>query len=112
MDISSYTRSEQPRVAGKHLTRLAKNDMAAVTYSNPASWASKLLVGSETAVAGYFYVSLNSWRYYFSFKTLPVSFKCSLFPKMNLNACIKKEPTTIADVEFEVNYYEIKSSDY
>ena len=32
MDISSYTQSEQPRVAGKHSTRLAKNAMAAVTY--------------------------------------------------------------------------------
>ena len=82
---------------------LAKNDMAAVTYSNPASWASKLLVGSETTVAGYIYLSLNIRRSYFSFKTLPASFKRSLFPKMNLNTCIKKEPTTIADVEFEVN---------
>ena len=32
MDISSHTKSEQPRVAGKHLTRLAKNGMVAVTY--------------------------------------------------------------------------------
>ena len=32
MDISLYTQSEQRRVAGKHLTRLAKNSMAAVTY--------------------------------------------------------------------------------
>ena len=32
IDISLYTYSEQPGVAGKHLTRLAKNGMAAVTY--------------------------------------------------------------------------------
>ena len=32
MVISSYTQSEQPRLAGKHLTRLAKNGIAAVTY--------------------------------------------------------------------------------
>ena len=31
MNISSYTKSEQPRVAEKYLTRLAKNGMAAVT---------------------------------------------------------------------------------
>ena len=30
LDISSNTQSGQPRVAGKPLTRLAKNDMAAV----------------------------------------------------------------------------------
>ena len=29
-EISSYTKSEQPRVAGKHLTRHAKNGYAAV----------------------------------------------------------------------------------
>ena len=32
MDISPYTQSEQPRVAGKHSTRLEKNSMAVVTY--------------------------------------------------------------------------------
>ena len=32
MNKSSYTQSEQLRVAGKHLTRLAKIDMAVVTY--------------------------------------------------------------------------------
>ena len=33
MDISTYTQSEQPRVAGKHLTTLAKNGMAAATHT-------------------------------------------------------------------------------
>ena len=32
MDIQSYTQSEQPRVVGKHLTRLARNGMVDVTY--------------------------------------------------------------------------------
>ena len=32
MHISSYTQSEQPTVAGKHLTKHAKDGMAAVTY--------------------------------------------------------------------------------
>ena len=32
IDISSYTQSKQPRIAGKHLTRLAKNGMSVVTY--------------------------------------------------------------------------------
>ena len=31
-EISPHTKCEQPRVAGKHLMRLAKNGMAAVTY--------------------------------------------------------------------------------
>ena len=31
LDISSYMQSEQPRISGKHLTRLVKNSMAAVT---------------------------------------------------------------------------------
>ena len=30
LDISPYTKSEEPRVAGKHLTRHAKNGYAAV----------------------------------------------------------------------------------
>ena len=33
VDISTYTQSEQPRVAGKHLTILAKNGMAAATHT-------------------------------------------------------------------------------
>ena len=31
---------------------------------------------------------------------------------MNFNTCIKNEPTTNADVEFEVSYYGVKSLDY
>jgi len=57
MDISAYTQSERVRIEGKHLTRLAKNSIAAATYSNsnPASRVYKLLVGLATAaaVAGY-----------------------------------------------------------
>ena len=30
LDISPYTKSEQPRIAGKSLTRIAKNGYAAV----------------------------------------------------------------------------------
>ena len=30
LEISPYTKSEQPRIAGKHLTRHAKNDYAVV----------------------------------------------------------------------------------
>ena len=51
MNISSYTQYEQPRVAEKQFTILAKNGMAAVTYSNHASRVSKFLVGSITAAA-------------------------------------------------------------
>ena len=44
MNISMYTQSEQPMVAGKHLTRPAKNGYAAVAiYSNPTVAESKLL---------------------------------------------------------------------
>ena len=32
MDISTYTQSDQARIAEKHLTRLAENGMAAATY--------------------------------------------------------------------------------
>ena len=32
MDILSYTEFEQLKVAGKHLTKFEKNDMAAVVY--------------------------------------------------------------------------------
>ena len=49
MDISQYTESEQPRLAGKHVTRLAENGMAVVTcilHSNPASRTSNFLVES------------------------------------------------------------------
>ena len=31
-EILPYTKSEQPRIAGKYLTRIGKNDMAAVAY--------------------------------------------------------------------------------
>ena len=34
-EMSPYTKSEQPRVAGKHLTRHAKNDYAAVAIWQP-----------------------------------------------------------------------------
>ena len=34
-EISPYTKSEQPRIAGKHLTRHAKNGYSVVA-SNPA----------------------------------------------------------------------------
>ena len=37
MDISSYTNSGQPRVAGKYLTRLANNGIAIVTYTSRIS---------------------------------------------------------------------------
>ena len=54
MNISPYTQSEQPRVTGKHLTRLAKNGYAAVTYiANLLRGSSKFLVGLATAAAGY-----------------------------------------------------------
>ena len=34
-DISPYTKSEQPRIAEKHLTRLAKNGYSVVAISIP-----------------------------------------------------------------------------
>ena len=44
LDISPYTKSEQPMVAGKHLKRPAKNGYTAVAiYSNPTVAESKLL---------------------------------------------------------------------
>ena len=52
-------------------------------------------------------VSSNICISYFSFKSFQVSFKRSLLPKMNLNTCIKKEPATTGDNEFEVNCYVI-----
>ena len=33
LDISPYTKSEQPRIAGKHLTRRAKNSHSATHIS-------------------------------------------------------------------------------
>ena len=34
-EISPYTKSEQPRVVGKHLTRHAKNGYAAIAIQQP-----------------------------------------------------------------------------
>ena len=48
-DISPYTKSEQPRVAGKQ--KCEKRLRCLGIYSNSASRASKLLVGSATAAA-------------------------------------------------------------
>jgi len=56
MDISSYMQSEQARLAGKHLTRLSKNGIAAVTYiATLLRGPPKFLLGSATAamVAGF-----------------------------------------------------------
>ena len=46
INLSSYMQSEQPKVAGKHLMRLANNGMAIVTCmgSNPASRASRVFI--------------------------------------------------------------------
>ena len=49
LDISPYTKSEHPRIAGKHLTRHAKNGDAAV--AKLATRLPKFLVGTATAAA-------------------------------------------------------------
>ena len=38
---------------------------------------------------------------------LVIYFLSNLSAKMNINTCIKTEPTTMADYEFEVNIYDI-----
>ena len=57
-EISSYTKSEQPRIAGKHLTRQAKNGYAAVAILHSLRpMGLQFLVGSATAatVARYYH---------------------------------------------------------
>ena len=52
MEISPYTKSEQPRVAGKHLTRHAKISYAAVAILATLVYRTPyFLVGSATAAA-------------------------------------------------------------
>ena len=60
MDISSYTQYEQPRTAGRHLTRYAKNGMGAATYiiATLLRAPSMFLIGSATAAAVAGYTSL------------------------------------------------------
>ena len=77
MDISLYTEYEQPRVAGKHLTRLANNGMAAVTCSNPASRASTFLV----EVAGYDLYAAALWQSFRGEGRRPLSRICVKGPK-------------------------------
>ena len=49
MDISSYTQSEQPRVAGKQQTRLAQNGMAVVTcIATLLRWPPSFWKGRQT----------------------------------------------------------------
>ena len=55
---------------------------------------SKILLTELTVIFLYIYC-----RYLFSSK--------NLLPKMDVNTCIKTEPTTLADYEFEVNIYDI-----
>ena len=52
MNISTYTHSEQPIVAGKYLTKLPKNRITAVAYiANFLRGPPKSLVESVTAAA-------------------------------------------------------------
>ena len=47
IEISLYAQSEQPRVAGKHSTRLAKNGMAAVLKIATLASSATVTTGAE-----------------------------------------------------------------